>query len=86
MHRISVAKTLTYMTPNSFEDGYGFRTVVLLSNGKHFVISEVHRDRVDEVFVFSCTPTGQITDWTEVYGERESNTENALRAISSWSI
>ncbi len=86
MQQVSVAKTLTYMAPNSFEDGYGFRTIVLLSNGKHFLVSEVHRDSVDEVFVFECAPTGEITNWTEVYGERESSTENVLREIRSWSI
>jgi len=81
---VRIEQTLKYMEPVEYGDGHGFRTVVRTDRGGHYLISEVHRERVDEVMVFPCSEAGEITDWGEVYGIREGTTEGAIRAISRW--
>jgi len=81
-----IAKTLTYMDIVQFPDGYAHKTVVMVEDGRHFVISEVHRDRIDEVLVFPCTAEGEVTDWTEVYGKHQSSTPEVLARFDDWRL
>ena len=84
----TISKTISYMEPQQFDDGYGFRSIVLLGNGHHCVISELHRKgayhSIDEVLVFKCDSLGEVVDWSEVWGEQFSTTESAVADISSW--
>ena len=84
----TISKTVSYMEPQQFEDGHGFRSIVLLGTGQHCLISEVHRKgqyrSVDEVFVFKCDSRGNVSDWSEIWGESFSSTDRALADLAAW--
>ena len=86
MNNRRILRTLRYMEPHDLGDGSGFQTVVQLDSGDHFLISEIHRRSIDEVMVFNCSPAGSVTDWSEVYCERESTTESVIGSLSNWQI
>ncbi len=81
-----IVRTLKYMEPRDLSDGSGFQTVVQLDDGSHCLISEVHRPTIDEVMVFQCSPTGEVTNWSDVYCERESTTASVIGSLSSWNL
>ncbi len=75
------------MTPETFPDGVGFKTVVQLADGRHALISEIHRNtpyRLDETMVFICDSGGKVTDWGEIYGIPEGTTADAISDVSRW--
>ena len=80
-----IEQTISFMDPVEYGDGNGFRTLIRVVGGDHYLISEVHREHIDEVMVFPCSETGDITDWGEVHGIRGGTTEDAISAIGSWS-
>jgi hypothetical protein len=72
------------MTPETFPDGVGFKTIVKLADGRHALISEIHRNRLDETMVFICDSGGKVTDWGEIYGIPEGTTADAISDVSRW--
>jgi len=68
-----MAITITRPSQSSiFSDGTGRNAILRNDSGQHFLVSEVHRTptpgrRIDETLVFSCTPSGDVTDWCEVW-------------------
>jgi len=75
------------MAPETFPDGMGFKTIVKLADGRHALISEIHRNtpyRLDETMVFICDSGGNVTDWGEIYGIREGTTADAISDVSRW--
>jgi len=86
----TISKTVSYMEPQQFEDGHGFRSIVLLGTGQHCLISEVHRKgqyhSIDEVLVFKCDSHGDVVDWSEIWGEQYSTTQNAVAGVASWRV
>ena len=83
-----IAKTISYMTPEEFGDGVGFKTIVQLADGRHALISEIHRGagytRLDETMVFVCDSGGKVTDWGEIYGVPKGTTADAISDVSRW--
>ncbi len=57
---------LTWMTPVTFEDGHGFRTIVSPQDGYYVLISELHRARYDETLCFPCDSGGEPIRLTEI--------------------
>jgi hypothetical protein len=76
------------MEPQQFDDGCGFKSIVILGTGQHCVISEVHRKgayySIDEVLVFKCDSHGDVVDWSEIWGESFSSTDRALADLAAW--
>ncbi len=83
-----IDRTISYMTPETFPDGVGCKTVVQLADGRHALISEIHRGtgytRLDETMVFLCDSDGKVTDWSEIYSVPEGTTADAISDVSRW--
>lgn len=87
-----IERFITFKEPHIIEDkpdhkgGLLLRTHVVMSDGRHFVISDAKHGEgwglVDETLAFPSDPEGNITDWTEVAGGRFVRTEDVINSLN----
>lgn len=87
-----IAKFITYKEPHRVtgekgeETGIMFRSHVLMSDGRHLVISDAQHGvglyRIDETLVFPCDEEGRVTEWHEVEGGRGMRTDEVVRILN----
>ena len=75
-------KILTWMTPVTFPDGHGFRTIVSPQDGYYVLISEMHRRGTDETLCFPCDSNGEPIRLIEIASGWD--TPNALEDLKSY--
>jgi hypothetical protein len=82
-----IVRTLKYMEPIEYNDGHGFKTIVEMSDGKHVLISEIHRRKssheLDETVAFECDKDGRVTDWSEMCCSGEDTAE-VISRVADW--
>ena len=57
------------------------KQAVIEREGKHYFVSTVlppFGPRLFETMVFSCTPDGQVTDWSEIHVKHYNNEVDAI--------
>ena len=82
-----IVRTIDYMRPIEYDDGHGFKTIVEMSDGKHVLISEIHRRKssheMDETVAFECDKDGRVTNWSEMCCSGEDTAE-VISRVADW--